>query len=442
MHNLRVAIISPGVDVYSETFILNHKQKLKGDVFFYYDGAVPKKLDRKNSPSEISLSAEEEALTLDRDNIRRLYQLKNSLVNNKINVVLCEYGTSAAASLPAIEALGLPLVVHFHGYDAYEQDVIEKHKDQYAEVFQYASRVVAVSNAMKQQLISIGCPAEKVVCAPCGAREAFFNIEPTKRSKQFLLVGRFVQKKAPQNTLLAFNEVVREYPQVRLVMIGEGPLLDVCKRMASYSGIANKVSFMGAVSSDTVVEEMKKSLALVQHSVTALNGDSEGTPVAVLEAGAASLPVVATKHAGIVETVVDGETGLLVEEHDIIGMAKAMKRLLDDPAQAARMGSKARAHIRKNFSDDRNIQKLDDAIEFAYRSHKIHKPDKDTIRIAALRDTQYKNRLLQQENQKLRDDIIHLKESYRWKIGNKIVTTADMAVKLPKRIIHGRSNSN
>src|SRR5205823_4306575 len=83
---------------------------------------------------------------------------------------------------------------------------------------------------------------------------------------------------------------------------------------------------------------MRQARAFVQHSVEASTGDCEGLPVGILEAGASGLPVIATRHAGIPEAVVDGETGVLVAEKDVRGMAHAMAHLLKSPELAGRLG--------------------------------------------------------------------------------------------------------
>ena len=87
----------------------------------------------------------------------------------------------------------------------------------------------------------------------------------------------------------------------------------------------------------------------MQHSVTTAEGDQEGTPVTILEAGASGLAIVSTLHAGIKEAVINGETGYLVPEHDIKGMAGYMIKIAGDVKLAASLGEKEAAHIRKNY---------------------------------------------------------------------------------------------
>lgn len=88
------------------------------------------------------------------------------------------------------------------------------------------------------------------------------------------------------------------------------------------------------------------------------SGDREGTPVAILEASASGLPVVATRHAGIPEVVVDEATGLLVDEGDERGMSARMLRLADDAQLAATLGAAARRRIAARYTMARSISRL------------------------------------------------------------------------------------
>ena len=103
---------------------------------------------------------------------------------------------------------------------------------------------------------------------------------------------------------------------------------------------------------------MQQARAFVQHSVTTSYGDSEGTPVAILEASASGLPIVSTEHGGIVDAVLHNETGFLVPECDVDGMAHFMLQLALNPNLAQKLGQAARQHMQSNFSMERTIQLL------------------------------------------------------------------------------------
>ena len=110
---------------------------------------------------------------------------------------------------------------------------------------------------------------------------------------------------------------------------------------------------------------MRQARVFVQHSLVAPDGDSEGNPVAVMEAQLSGLPVVAM-HAGIPEVVIDGQTGLLVEEGDL-GMASAIERLLQDPALSAQLAAGS-CHVKEGFT----LQKhLVDLTRFLILTHSI-----------------------------------------------------------------------
>jgi glycosyltransferase involved in cell wall biosynthesis len=96
--------------------------------------------------------------------------------------------------------------------------------------------------------------------------------------------------------------------------------------------------------------------------------------VAVLEAGASGLPVVATRHGGIADVVLHDQTGILVEERDIPATAEAMCRLIENPGLAGKMGQAARRHIAEQFSMDRSIQRLSAILEAAADGRNIFIP--------------------------------------------------------------------
>jgi glycosyltransferase involved in cell wall biosynthesis len=103
---------------------------------------------------------------------------------------------------------------------------------------------------------------------------------------------------------------------------------------------------------------MRQARVFVQHSVVAADGNREGTPVAIIEAGASGLPVVATRHAGIPDVVVEGSTGFLVDERDVEGMARHMIRLAQDAELAGRLGRAARERVQVHFSTETSIRRL------------------------------------------------------------------------------------
>jgi colanic acid/amylovoran biosynthesis glycosyltransferase len=366
-----IALLSPNQNAYSETFIQAHKKMLAGNIHYYFNGLLPTELEdglvinsRKSRIVDIvkghyrlnKFSLEEQALI-------------TSFKNNAIDLVFAEYGGTGEKIIPVCKALDLPLIVHFHGYDISQKDQLEKN-DYYKMVFKYASYIVGVSKKMIDDLLQIGCPKEKLIYSPCGVREEFFELTPNFNSKQFLAAGRFVNKKAPYYLILAFQKVLLAFPDARLKIAGEGELWNTCKNLIHFHGLDKSIELLGVVDSRTFKKCLEGSIAFVQHSITAEDGDAEGTPVTILEASAAGLPIISTRHAGIPDVVIEDETGLLVDEHDVNGMAEYMIRLLEDRELASKMGDRARQNVKANFSLKMHIDKLNSIIEKANKRNR------------------------------------------------------------------------
>jgi glycosyltransferase involved in cell wall biosynthesis len=278
---------------------------------------------------------------------------------HRVAAVLAEYGDTGVLVTEACRRAGVPLIVHFHGYDASVREVLEENAETYPAMFRQAAAVIAVSRAMRAKLISLGAPPEKVYYNPYGVDcEQFAGADPAAAPPLFVAVGRLTQKKSPQATLAAFAEVLRGCPAARLRMIGDGPLMGECRELVRGLGIGDAVALLGPQPHSVIKEEMRRARCFVQHSVEAPSGDCEGTPVSVIEAGASGLPVVSTRHAGIPDVVVEGETGFLVAEGDVRGMAAHMLRLAREPELAGELGRAARRRVESHFSKGQSLARL------------------------------------------------------------------------------------
>ena len=364
-----LAIFSPNRNAYSETFIQAHK-KLPFNIRYYYGGYLPTALEPSGTFFKFNLLAKFKKKIKSKFSWYE-YALLQSLKKEKVDCVLAEYGITASESLQVIKYLKLPLIVHFHGFDASNKSILDNYANRYKEVFDYASAVVAVSFKMKEDLIKLGCPLSKLTIAAYGPDPMFLKNNPPYVNPKFTAVGRFVDKKAPYFTIAAFKKVVETYSDAKLIMIGDGALLNACKNLVKLWGLSDSVEFKGILNQAEIREVFQDSIAFVQHSIIADSGDTEGTPVAVLEAQAAALPVISTYHAGIPDVVINSETGLLVEEHDIDGMANNMLRILQEEGLARKLGVAGRQRIIEKFSRENNLSVLKILVDQAC-NHPIH----------------------------------------------------------------------
>jgi glycosyltransferase involved in cell wall biosynthesis len=341
-----------------------HKKGIKGNLVYYFGGDLPTENESKGKLStffsKVMFRYMKQFYKLSLT--RKEYELYRSFRKEKIDLVITEYGTTAARVLKVCKKNNLPLIPIFHGFDIHMKEVVAKNLQEYQQLFLYAKKVIAVSHHMAQKLVNIGCPEDKIIVTPCAPNAEFLKIKPSFETKNLISVGRFVEKKAPHLTIKAFSKILNTHPKAKLYMIGDGELLEMCKELIETLKLENNVVLMGIRSSEEIIHQLEQSVVYIQHSVTAKNGDSEGTPVSVLEAQAASLPVVATRHAGIQDVVLDAETGILVAEHDVEAMTEGILFLLNHPEKMKEMGMKGRKRIIDQYSEEIHLTTINEAI--------------------------------------------------------------------------------
>ncbi len=369
-----LCIIYPNKSSSSETFIQAHVKHLPFNNKVLYGGWFPA-FDVEDKPLKnyIDLTLSEKikfAIKPRTEYYMRERSLQDFLKKNKIDAVMVEYGLTGTHVMNVCNRMKIPLVVHFHGFDVYSKSIIKEYHNSYLSLFQKASALVVVSTDMREQLIKLGAPESKVFYNSCGVDINHFLPKKKELSNPiFLFAGRFVNKKAPQLVILAFNKVLESVPSAQLIMAGDGGLGSAgelfysCKQIVKALKIEDKVIFKGSLSNQEIANEMQNASIFVQHSVIPENGDSEGTPVTLLEASASEMGIIATRHGGIKDVVIDGETGLLVDEYDLEGTAKCMLELARNPEKTKKLGIAARQRVSELFSMDVSIGKLADIID-------------------------------------------------------------------------------
>jgi glycosyltransferase involved in cell wall biosynthesis len=158
------------------------------------------------------------------------------------------------------------------------------------------------------------------------------------------IVGRLTAIKEHRTFLRAMAHVAHQRPDATFVVAGEGELRPRLHTEAARL-LADRCQFLGWV---TDLPALYAAL-----DVVVLTSRNEGTPVALIEAGAAGRPVVATKVGGVADVVLDGRTGLLAPAGDVSGIANHVLRLLANPEEADALGAAGRGWVRNRFTVDR-----------------------------------------------------------------------------------------
>jgi glycosyltransferase involved in cell wall biosynthesis len=226
--------------------------------------------------------------------------------------------------------------------------------------FRLAHRVVANSDAVRNQLIREGVPAEKIVKhyngldikrvkAQSGAtRDDILSMLelPERRLVTIVANLQHAVKDHPM-FLRAAARVRHAVPDAAFVIAGEGKLMEGLRELAAQLGLEGAVFFIGRC--EKVAELLSVS------DVCALSSTAEGFSNSILEYMAATRPVVVTDVGGAREAVIEGETGYIVPAGDDQQMAERMIELLRDPKRARAMGERGRSLVEEKFSCERHV---------------------------------------------------------------------------------------
>lgn len=180
---------------------------------------------------------------------------------------------------------------------------------------------------------------------------------------RLICVGSFQPKKAQADLVRAFATLVPDFPTLSLDLVGHGPEHENVERLAESLGVHGWLRMWGWLSPEGVSERLAACGLFVLPSVRLPSGRMEGVPNVLIEAMASGLAVIATDISGIPELVIDGETGVLVPPGMPDRLAAAIRRLLRDPALAARLGERARQHVVERYNVHTETARLGDLFD-------------------------------------------------------------------------------
>lgn len=279
-----------------------------------------------------------------------------------VSLLHAHYGPTGLRMLPLKRKHQLPLVTSFRGMDA--SLLPAKKPRMYDRLFQEGDVFLARSQDMKDDLVGLGCPKEKVMVHHSGinVKELPFREREAEDETVFLTVARLSENKGIQYAVRAFAEVHKNNPKTRMRIIGDGPYKGIIEGEISMLRLWDNVDVLGALPHDKVIEEMLAAHVFVLPSFTTDDGEKEGVPNALMEAATTGMPVVTTRHAGIPELVKDGITGYVVEERDLAGLSEKMQKMLEQQGKWGRMGAEGRNVV----DDEFNIRKQAETLEDLY----------------------------------------------------------------------------
>jgi colanic acid/amylovoran biosynthesis glycosyltransferase len=284
----------------------------------------------------------------------RVSAVADFLAEHRVEAVLVEYLDFADRWFDALLGRGVRVWLRGHGVDISARLTQQRWRERYRR-YDQADGIIVPSVAGANALIEAGLPEGRVhvvrYCVDLPPRRSART--GTRGEVRCVAVGRLVPKKAPLLVLESFRRAAERCDHLILDLVGDGPLMNEVRSYVDRHGLGERVRLHGRLPHPAALAMIRAADVLLHHAVTSPeNGDAEGQPLAVLEAMAAGIPVIATDHAGIPEVVADRATGRLVAEHDVTGMAAALLELAADPAARQRLGQAARTTIEQRHSAD------------------------------------------------------------------------------------------
>ncbi|MBC3538503.1 glycosyltransferase [Rufibacter sediminis] len=279
----------------------------------------------------------------------------------KADVIHAHYGPQGCAILPLAQAFNKPLVVSFHGFDAFQISKDPFWFRQLHILFQGASIITVVSKMMREHLITLGCPASKLRVIHVGKQINNYAFKPPvdKKIRDFISVGRMVEKKGHIDGVKAIEQLLNKYPDLSLKIIGDGPLLEEVRLYVEQHALKSHVHILGSVSHAETKRQFYEADAFLLCSKTASNGDMEGVPTVLMEAQFLGLPCVSTKHSGIPEVIPENNQWLLANEGDVDSISKAIEALLNAPYEVVHTAAvEARRKVEVEFDQFKEAEKL------------------------------------------------------------------------------------
>ncbi len=263
----------------------------------------------------------------------------------------------ALAAYIAQQLTGLTYSFTTHANDIYvEQSMLD-------EKIHNASSIVTISEYNRQFLHQLyGTEAtDKTVVIHCGIDPNVFQSQAaTKQTEQFTIicVARLEEKKGHTYLIKACAQLDAQGVNFRCLLIGDGEKRPQIEAQIEQFGLADRLILLGLQPRHRIKELLAEANVMVLASIITKTGQMEGIPVALMEALAMELPVIATAISGIPELIKDGETGLLVPERDPQAITTALLNLYNSPELGSELGRAGRIKVLQEFNLHRNVAKL------------------------------------------------------------------------------------
>jgi len=281
------------------------------------------------------------------------------------DVIHCHFGPSGNLAIILKELdLQKTILTTFHGWDI--RLAKEDRGSIYHRLFEVGDGFISISNYSSKNLLDFGLDKNKILFHPVGIDLRKFSpggqfSESSKDPNliRILTVARLVDDKGLGYGIRAIDKLLREYPEmnVRYDIIGGGPLREELAELVRDLKLNEVVHLLGPQNQDDVIAVLERAHVFLLPSV------AEVLPLALMEAQAMELPVVATEVGSTDEVVIEGKSGFLVPPRDADALADRLKYLIEHRDRWSEMGRFGRKHVEQHY----DIDKLNDQLVILYQ---------------------------------------------------------------------------
>jgi len=259
-----------------------------------------------------------------------------------------------------------PLVVSFHGSDL---NMAKRNKifRQLLKLFMKFADAAVVNSSFMAKLLQKIVPESSPVIIPMGSGlpEAQ-QIDIANKSEEILFVGRLIELKGCEYLLKATSKIIRKHNNIKINIVGDGPLRRNLETLSKELGIAENIIFHGYLSGEPLQKLYGKASIFVLPSIVDNRGFTEGLGTVLIEALINNCAVIAADVGGIPDIVKNGETGLLFPEKDVDSLAMSILKIIEDDELRKNLAKNGRRFVEENFS----WESITDKYEAVYNSLK------------------------------------------------------------------------
>jgi len=290
---------------------------------------------------------------------------RNSLSGRGVQLLHSHFGTTGCEIHGIARELGVPHIITFYGYDASAALQHAATVAKYRGMFKSAQRFVVLCEEVRERLIRLGCPAEKILVwnMPAGIESFPYQQRPSGPVFRVAMAARFAEAKGHRYFLEALAILAREGLRVHATLLGYGNLLpDIQARIAALQ-IDKHVAVVDTALKGDFATQYRDVLARCDAyalpSITDRYGTDEAGPALTMVCAQASgLAGVVTPFPGASHSFENEDTGFYCAERDPISLANGLRKLALQPALREKMGKRARELAQKAFAEKQQVRKL------------------------------------------------------------------------------------